>query len=90
MLFYWRWKLLSPNEAFTSEADFTIEKLSPYLVMGSPSECIQQLEMWKEVVGADYIIMRFRLPLGPAPERVIACIRQFGAEVIPHFKPHFK
>ena len=67
MLFYWRWKLLSPNEEFTSEADFTVKKLSKYLVMGSPSECIEQLEMWKEVVGADYIIMRFRLPLGPAP-----------------------
>ncbi len=86
MLFYWRWKLLSPNDEFTSEADFTVEKLSKYLVMGAPDECIEQLEMWRDVVGADYVIMRFRLPLGPAPERVIACIRQFGAEVIPHFK----
>ena len=85
MLFYWRWKLLSPNEDFTSEADFTIQNLSKYLVMGSPRECIEQLQMWKEVVGADYVIMRFRLPLGPEPERVIDCIRQFGQDVIPHF-----
>ena len=87
MLFYYRWNLLSPNDDFQSEADFTIDKLRKYLVMGSPQECIEQIEMWTEVVGADYLIMRFRLPLGPSPERVLECIRQFGAEVIPHFKP---
>jgi hypothetical protein len=37
-------------------------------------------------VKADYVIVRFRLPMGPAPERVLDCIRQFGADVIPHFK----
>ena len=86
MLFYYRWKLLTPNDEFQSEADFTVEKLKKYLVMGSPQECIEQIEMWTEVVGADYLIMRFRLPMGPAPERVVECIRQFGAEVIPHVK----
>lgn len=86
MLFYYRWNLLSPNDEFQSEADFSIDKLSKYLVMGSPKECIEQIEMWTEVVGADYLIMRFRLPLGPSPEQVVRCIRQFGAEVIPYFK----
>jgi alkanesulfonate monooxygenase SsuD/methylene tetrahydromethanopterin reductase-like flavin-dependent oxidoreductase (luciferase family) len=84
MLFYYRWKLLSPNDEFQSEADFTVEKLRKYLVMGSPAECLEQIQMWREVVGADYLVMRFRLPLGPAPERVLECIKQFGAEVIPH------
>jgi alkanesulfonate monooxygenase SsuD/methylene tetrahydromethanopterin reductase-like flavin-dependent oxidoreductase (luciferase family) len=86
MLFYYRWKLLSPNDEFQTEADFTIDKLRKYLVLGSPKECIEQIHMWTEVAGADYLIMRFRLPMGPAPERVLECIRQFGAEVIPHFK----
>ena len=27
MLFYYRWKLLSPNDEFQSEADFTVDKL---------------------------------------------------------------
>ena len=54
--------------------------------MGSPQDCIEQLQMWVDVAGADYVIMRFRLPLGPSPERVIECIKQFGAEVIPTFK----
>lgn len=84
MLFYYRWKLLSPNDEFQSEADFTIEKLRKYMVMGSPTECLEQIQMWKETVGADYLVMRFRLPLGPAPERVLECIKQFGAEVIPY------
>lgn len=84
MLFYYRWKLLSPNDEFQSEADFTIEKLRKYMVMGSPTECLEQIQMWKEAVGADYLVMRFRLPLGPAPERVLECIKQFGAEVIPY------
>jgi probable F420-dependent oxidoreductase len=87
MLFYYRWKLLSPNEQFRSEADFTIDKLRHYLVMGSPEDCLEQLAIWTEAAGADYVIMRFRLPMGPAPERVLDCIRQFGAEVIPRFRP---
>ncbi len=86
MLFYYRWKLLSPNEEFRSEADFTLDKLRKYMVLGSPRDCIEQIEMWTEVVGADYLIMRFRLPLGPEPERVLDCIRQFGVEVVPYFK----
>ena len=86
MLFYYRWKLLSPNDEFQSEADFTIDKLRKYLVMGSPKDCIEQLQAWTKAAGADYIIMRFRLPLGPSPERVVDCIKQFGAEVIPHFR----
>jgi alkanesulfonate monooxygenase SsuD/methylene tetrahydromethanopterin reductase-like flavin-dependent oxidoreductase (luciferase family) len=86
MLFYYRWKLLTPNDEFRSEADFTVEKLRKYLVMGSPDDCVQQLERWTKAIDADYVIMRFRLPKGPAPERVLDCIRQFGADVIPKFR----
>jgi alkanesulfonate monooxygenase SsuD/methylene tetrahydromethanopterin reductase-like flavin-dependent oxidoreductase (luciferase family) len=86
MLFYYRWKLLTPNDEFRSEADFTVEKLRKYLVMGSPKECVEQIQMWTEAAGADYLIMRFRLPMGPSPERVLDCIRQFGADVIPQFR----
>jgi len=25
--------------------------------MGFPSECTEQIEMWKEVVGSDYLVM---------------------------------
>lgn len=83
MLFYFRWNLLPPNPEFRSEADFTVEKLRKYMILGSPQDCIAQIEEWSESVGIDYLIMRFRLPMGPEPARVLDCIRQFGAEVLP-------
>lgn len=86
MLFYYRWNLLTPNDEFRSEADFTVENLRKYLVMGSPADCIEQIETWTKAIDADYLIVRFRLPMGPAREPVLDCIRQFGAEVIPHFR----
>src|SRR5436309_198865 len=86
MLFYYRWKLLTPNDEFRSEADFTVEKLRKYLVMGSPKDVIEQIETWTNSVQADYLIVRFRLPMGPAREQVLECIQRFGAEVIPHVR----
>jgi alkanesulfonate monooxygenase SsuD/methylene tetrahydromethanopterin reductase-like flavin-dependent oxidoreductase (luciferase family) len=86
MLFYYQWDLLPPNREFQSTADFTIDKLRKYLVLGSPRDCIEQIERWTAAIAADYLIMRFRLPMGPEPEQVLDCIRQFGADVIPHFK----
>jgi alkanesulfonate monooxygenase SsuD/methylene tetrahydromethanopterin reductase-like flavin-dependent oxidoreductase (luciferase family) len=60
-----------------------VEKLRKYLVLGSPDDCLEQIAKWTEAVGADYLIVRFRLPMGPAPEKVLECIRRFGADVIP-------
>lgn len=86
MLFYYKWNLLPPNPAFQSEADFTIDKLRKYMVLGSPQDCIEQIEMWTRAIDADYLIMRFRLPMGPKPDAVLECIQRFGADVIPHFR----
>ena len=86
MLFYYKWGLLPPNEEFRSTADFTIDRLRKYLVLGSPSDCIEQIEHWVGAIDADYLILRFRLPLGPGPGQVLDCIHQFGAEVVPHFR----
>jgi hypothetical protein len=41
--------------------------------------------MYRDKYRADYIVMRFRMPLGPGWEAVLDCIRMFGAEVLPHF-----
>jgi len=86
MLFYYKWDLLPPNAEFQSKADFTIDKLRKYMVLGSPEDCVEQIELWARAIGVDYLIMRFRLPMGPEPDQVVACIRQFGSDVIPHFK----
>ena len=85
MLFYWRWKLLSPNEEFTSEADFTVKKLSKYLVMGSPSECINSLRCGKRSSEQTILscVSAFARSGARARRRLYSPI---GAEVIPHFK----
>ena len=85
MLFYYKWDLLPPNDEFQSTADFTIDKLRKYMVLGSPEDCIEQIELWTEAIDADYLIMRFRLPMGPSKPQVLDCIAHFGADVIPHF-----
>jgi alkanesulfonate monooxygenase SsuD/methylene tetrahydromethanopterin reductase-like flavin-dependent oxidoreductase (luciferase family) len=86
MLFYYRWKLLTPNEEFRSESDFTVDKLRKYLVMGSAEDVVEQIATWTDAVAADYLIVRFRLPMGPPRDQVLECIRQFGAEVIPRVR----
>jgi alkanesulfonate monooxygenase SsuD/methylene tetrahydromethanopterin reductase-like flavin-dependent oxidoreductase (luciferase family) len=54
--------------------------------MGSPKDVIEQIATWTNAVQADYLIVRFRLPMGPAREQVLECIQRFGAEVIPHVR----
>jgi alkanesulfonate monooxygenase SsuD/methylene tetrahydromethanopterin reductase-like flavin-dependent oxidoreductase (luciferase family) len=53
------------------------------LVVGSPAECLEQLQMWKQEIAPDYLIVRFRQPGGPSHERALAMIKQFGETVIP-------
>jgi alkanesulfonate monooxygenase SsuD/methylene tetrahydromethanopterin reductase-like flavin-dependent oxidoreductase (luciferase family) len=53
------------------------------LVVGSPADCLEQLQMWKEEITPDYLIIRFRQPGGPPHERALEMIRQFGDAVIP-------
>jgi len=55
-------------------------------VAGSPQECIDQLAIYGRDYDVDYVIMRFRLPAGSERERVLDCIRLFGAEVLPKFQ----
>ena len=50
---------------------------------GSPQECIDQLAIYGRDYDVDYVIMRFRLPAGPAHKRVPDCIQLFGEEVLP-------
>jgi hypothetical protein len=37
-------------------------------------------------VGADYLIIRGRVPLGPRREESLASIQLFGEEVLPHLR----
>jgi alkanesulfonate monooxygenase SsuD/methylene tetrahydromethanopterin reductase-like flavin-dependent oxidoreductase (luciferase family) len=69
---------------FTTVDDFTIETMRPHLVLGSPADCIEQLEYCREELDADSVVLRFRFPLGPDRRAVRECIQRFGEEVLPH------
>jgi alkanesulfonate monooxygenase SsuD/methylene tetrahydromethanopterin reductase-like flavin-dependent oxidoreductase (luciferase family) len=86
MLFYFRWGLLTPNPEFRSEADFTVAKLKKFLVLGDPQTCVDQIGFWSEVVDADYVVLRCRVPLGPSRPQTLECIQLFGEEVLPKLK----
>jgi alkanesulfonate monooxygenase SsuD/methylene tetrahydromethanopterin reductase-like flavin-dependent oxidoreductase (luciferase family) len=53
------------------------------IIVGSPRDCLQQLERWKSEVRPDYLIVRFRQPGGPSHAKTLESIRIFGREVIP-------
>ena len=65
--------------------DVTIDKLRESLVIGSPKDCIESLERYRDEYRVDYVNMRFRMPLGPSAEATRRCIRMFGESVLPHF-----
>jgi len=53
------------------------------LIVGSPDDCLEQLQRWQEEIRPDYLIIRFRQPGGPPHPRTLAAIRLFGERVIP-------
>jgi alkanesulfonate monooxygenase SsuD/methylene tetrahydromethanopterin reductase-like flavin-dependent oxidoreductase (luciferase family) len=69
-----------------SADEFTLEKVATdRFIMGSPEDCIEQIEKWNRDLGTDYFVMRFRHPNGPEHKKVLDAIRLFGEKVIPHF-----
>ena len=55
------------------------------LIVGSPQDCIEQIEECRELLGITYLILSFRQSSGPSYEQELECLRRFGAEVIPAF-----
>lgn len=84
-LFYFRWGILTHHPEFQSESDFTIERASRHFILGSPAECIRQIEMYAREYDVDEIVLRFRLPKGPRWDQVLQCLALFGREVVPYF-----
>jgi alkanesulfonate monooxygenase SsuD/methylene tetrahydromethanopterin reductase-like flavin-dependent oxidoreductase (luciferase family) len=75
----WIDELKSPDE-------FTLDKVAPdRFIMGSPQDCIDQVQKWHDQLGTDYFVMRFRHPAGPEHKNVLDSMRLFGEKVISHF-----
>lgn len=86
MLFYYDLGILAHHDPeIRTRSDVTLQKLRKSLVIGTPAQCIEALEMYRDQYRVDYVVMRFRMPLGPPWEAVLDCLRLFGAEVLPHF-----
>lgn len=83
-LYYFRSGAPHLHPDFRSEGDFTVDRLSRHWVMGSPTDCIEQLRTYAEHLEVDYVIVRFRMPGGPGHQAVLECIQRFAEEVIPY------
>jgi alkanesulfonate monooxygenase SsuD/methylene tetrahydromethanopterin reductase-like flavin-dependent oxidoreductase (luciferase family) len=85
MRFYYDYGIFSHDPNIQSREDVNVENLRSSLVIGTPEDCIESLEKFRDEYEADYVVMRFRMNDGPTPERSMECIRQFGEQVLPHF-----
>ena len=54
------------------------------LIAGTPEQCLEQLQMWSEVVQPDYLMLRMRQAGGPPQAEALEDIRLFGEKVIPN------
>jgi alkanesulfonate monooxygenase SsuD/methylene tetrahydromethanopterin reductase-like flavin-dependent oxidoreductase (luciferase family) len=55
-------------------------------IVGSPEDCIEQIERCHETLGATHFALRFRYAEGPSHEETMDAIQLFGEEVIPYFE----
>jgi hypothetical protein len=56
------------------------------MVLGTADDWLEQLGFWQQLFGAEWLILRCRIPLGPSAEQTRACIQQLGEEVLPQLK----
>jgi alkanesulfonate monooxygenase SsuD/methylene tetrahydromethanopterin reductase-like flavin-dependent oxidoreductase (luciferase family) len=55
------------------------------MIIGSPEDCIEAIERFRDECRADYLVMRFRCAYGPSNEATRRCMQIFGEAVLPHF-----
>jgi alkanesulfonate monooxygenase SsuD/methylene tetrahydromethanopterin reductase-like flavin-dependent oxidoreductase (luciferase family) len=67
---------------FASEADLTVERLAPHLVLGTPAQCVERLQQLHEERGVDYVVLCCRLATGPSVEATREQILRLGEEVV--------
>jgi alkanesulfonate monooxygenase SsuD/methylene tetrahydromethanopterin reductase-like flavin-dependent oxidoreductase (luciferase family) len=83
--YYWRHGSYYPD--IKKEEDLNLARISlERLILGSPDDCVERIETWHRDVGADYFLIRFRHPGGPAHSQVLEALELFGREVIPRFR----
>lgn len=83
---YMRWGHLvdEAGQAVKSEKDPVFERLRERFIVGSPSQCLEQIQRHQEELGVNHIILRIQSP-DLEHKKVMRAIRLFGEKVIPHF-----
>jgi alkanesulfonate monooxygenase SsuD/methylene tetrahydromethanopterin reductase-like flavin-dependent oxidoreductase (luciferase family) len=66
------------------ELDFDSHR-TDRLIVGSPADCIEQIQRYIDVLGIDYLVMTFRFAAGPSHKDELNAIRRFAADVMPAF-----
>jgi alkanesulfonate monooxygenase SsuD/methylene tetrahydromethanopterin reductase-like flavin-dependent oxidoreductase (luciferase family) len=85
-LYYYEAGILSHHDpTIHSRADVTLDKLRESIVVGTPEDCIESVERFRDKYRADYVVMRFRCAYGPSKEATRRCIQMFGESVLAHF-----
>ena len=79
---YVKWK---QNEAMNDPTELSraFDKLSEgRFILGSPEECIDQIQEYKERLGVSYMLPRFDWTPGLPQDEILASMRLFGEKVI--------
>ena len=77
--------LKPPGSALRSREDLTFDTMRPWCVVGTPADCIEALERYRDDWGCDTVILRLRCGFGPSREATARAIRLCGEQVLPHF-----
>ena len=83
---YVKWK---QNEAMSNpdELRWDFDRLAKNrFILGSPDDCIRQIEEYARRLGTEFILVRFDWTPGLAQEDVLSSIELFGREVIPYLR----
>jgi len=78
---YARWGQTYMDE---HEVEVDYDELEEKFVIGTPEDCIDQLETY-EKLGVDQVLIRCQFP-GQPQEPTLETLERFGNEVIPHFR----
>jgi len=73
-------------ERIKTEEDFSRSDVDPCLLVGTPDEVIEQIEILREELDCKHLVFRSRFGTGPSVEEARSSLKLFGEKVIPHFK----
>ena len=80
---YWDWGLFGHVPGFESRDDVVVANLTEHMAIGTPEDCIEDLERCVTEYEVDYVVLCSRRPAGPPSAAVQESIRGFGTDVLP-------